>query len=177
MNYKLREKRIVEVNAILATFVPSIHIYDAFTLRRSVILRMCWDHRKGNPKHNFPADLRSDGSWPRYGYDCRPTGGTGLQALAQLIRYVRDLTRLPILTWEYWCGEKIGLGNTETLRLIRESEYGDPTKTCCIFCGTTEWKNGLDWYSYEGKIGPGCGWNTCQKLDKPRGRNHETVPS
>lgn len=167
MKHELRTKRITEANDILATFAPSIHIYDAFTLRRSVILRMCWDVRKPEgAKYNFPADLRSDGSWPRYGYDCRPTGGTGLQALAQLIRYVRDLSRLPFLTWEYWCGEKIGLGNAETLRLIRESEYEDPTKTCCIFCGTTEWKNGIDWYNFQGKVGPGCVWDRCQKREE-----------
>ena len=159
-----RANRIVEANAMLATFAPAIKIYDDFNSWKACALRMCWDHRKVEVMHDFPADLRGDGSWPRHGYRQSPTGGTGLQALAQLIRYVRDLPRLPIKTWEYWSSDKVRLGNTETMRLLRESEYGDPVRTCCIFCGTTEWENGIDWYHVGRKAGPGCAWDQCRKV-------------
>ena len=150
--------RIAQTNRILRTFVPGTILYHD-----GRFLRMCWDTRRGVPKYDFVAHLRGEGSWPRYGYNQRPTGGTGFQALAQLIRYVHDLSRLPIITWEYWTGEKVKLGNEETLRLLRESDYGNPNKTCCILCGTTEFKKGLDWWSLNGKTGPSCWGGRCKE--------------
>lgn len=140
--------RIQIANEILATFVP-ITLY-----RRGPRLRMKWG------RYDLPADLRGDGSLPRYGERQRPCGHTGLTALAQLIRYTRNWTRLPLITWEYWASDTIRLCDAETLRLIRNCDYGNPTKTCCVRCGTTDFK-GLDWWSLDGVTGPSCRYGQC----------------
>ena len=152
-------KRRIEVsNEILDTFVPGVVLYW-----KKNFLRMSWDNRKKKALYDFPAHLRSDGSWPRYGYHNRPTGGTGFQALAQIIRFTRDLSRLPIFTWEYWASEKVKLGNEKTLRLLRESDYGNPLKPCCILCGSIKFEKRIDWWSLDGKIGPSCYMGRCVK--------------
>ena len=143
--------RIGHANLILESFV-SIRLYYG---ERE--LRMRWP-----PQHDFPARLRGDGTWPVYGYNQRPTGGTGMQALAQLIRYVRDLPRFPMKTWEYWASNAIALTNEKTLFLLRTSDYEDPQKTCCVLCGTNEYKKGLDWWSLDGVTGPCCFGGLCR---------------
>jgi hypothetical protein len=161
MSAELTDRRIAIANQVLDTFVPGVLLYQSNHAKRD--LRMCWDVRKGKPKHDFTAQLRGDGSWTRYGYNQRPTGGTGMQALAQLIRYVRDLNRLPLSTWEYWATNKVGLTNEHTVELLKNSDYGDPKKTCCVLCGTTEFKKGLDWWSLDGVTGPSCFGGLCRK--------------
>jgi hypothetical protein len=146
------QARVLEVNRILDTMRGGIFLY--LTPRGQ--LRMGWG------SVSFPAVLRGEGTWPRYGYKERPTGGTGFQALAQLIRYCRDWTRLPVVTWEYWTGPKILLGSAETLRLIKESDYGDPEKTKCVHCGSTTFDRGLDWWSLGGIVGPCCRGGRCR---------------
>ena len=145
-------QRIEEANAILATYQPGTRLY-----LKGHSLRMAWE-----PYFNYSASLRSQGDLPRYGDRHRPCGHTGMQALAQLIRYVRDLNRLPLITWEYWASETILLCNAETLRLLSKSDYGDPTKTCCVLCGTTEFA-GLDWWSLDGVTGPSCRYGGCRR--------------
>jgi hypothetical protein len=105
---------------------------------------------------------RGQGDWPQFGYNQRPTGGTGMQALAQLIRYVRDLPRLPVATWEHWAGDTVKLCTQETVRLIVLSEYGDPRKTSCVLCGDSEFKHGIDWWSLDGVTGPSCLYGKCR---------------
>lgn len=153
----MKPDRVALANSVLETFIPSIQLY-----LRGPRLRMRWDARKEVPRHDFSADLRSDGSWTRWGYNQRPTGGTGMQALAQLIRYVRDLPRLPLATWEYWAGERVKLCTPQTLELIRASDYGDPAKTRCVLCGALEYKRGLDWWSLDGVTGPSCYGGRCK---------------
>lgn len=154
----MSEGRLQIANGILATFIGAgFYLY----LDPRNRLRMTWS----DGRHDFSANLRSDGRWPRYGHDQRPTGGTGLQAIAQVIRYTRDLTRLPLLTWEYWGSDTVRLCNEETLRLIRASDYGDPAKTCCVLCGTTKFK-GLDWWSLDGVTGPSCLAGRCQRNEE-----------
>ena len=143
-------------NLIVDTFVPGVIFYEG-----NSGLRMSWDNRKQPPRHDFSAQLRSDGSWPRYGYHQRPTGGTGFQAMAQLIRYIRDLTRLPLATWEYWGGTTVQLCMPRTLELLRASDYGNKAKTCCVLCGSLEFNGGLDWWSLDGVIGPCCFGGRC----------------
>lgn len=154
-------ERVNVANEILKTFMPGVVLYQRGALVPN--LRMCWDTRKAPipPRHDFSARLRSDGSWPMYGYNVRPSGGTGYQALAQLIRYVRDLPRLPMLTWEYWAGDAVKLCTPATLELLRAGNYGDPDKTHCVLCGSAEWKRGLDWWSLNGVTGPSCRTGNC----------------
>jgi hypothetical protein len=129
-------------------------------------LRMCWCVGRDipwPPKHDFPAQLTNQGDWTRYGYRQRPTGGTGMQALAQLIRYVRDLPRLPLVTWEYWAGDTVQLATPRALEILRASDYGNPKKTCCVLCGDPHFKRGLDWWSLDRVVGPACYGGNCQK--------------
>lgn len=166
----LAETRLSVANEALETFEPAIHLYEG---ERE--LRMCWDFRDPKPRHDFPARLRADGSWTQYGYKQRPTGGTGMQALAQLIRYVRDLPRLPLITWEYWAGERIALCNARTIEILAAGGYGDPEKTCCVLCGTRDFKRGLDWWSLDGVIGPSCYGGICRDA-RQLARDAQAVP-
>lgn len=139
-------QRVEVANQALATFAPSISLYQG-----SRELRMKWG------KHDFPARLRTDGSWPQFGYRQRPTGGTGMQALAQLIRFVRNLPRHPIETFAYWSGERVRLGNPNTVEILRAGGYEDRAKTSCVICGNRDYStSGLDWWSLNGLIGPVC---------------------
>ncbi len=146
------QKRLEIANLALATFLPSVRLYQARELR------MCWDARQPQPKHDFPARLRNSGDWTQYGYRQRPTGSTGMQALAQMIRFVRDLPRLPLITWKYWAGDKINLCTPRTVELLKEGGYGDPLKTLWVLCGVTEFKRGLD-----GVVGPSCFGGRCRE--------------
>lgn len=150
-----RDYRLGVANLVLDTFVPGVMMYEG-----EYGLRMSWDNRK-QPRHDFAARLRSDGSWPLYGYNVRPSGGTAYQGIAQMIRYVRDLPRLPLLTWEYWSGDSVKLCTPRTLELLKSSDYSK--KTNCVLCGSSEWKRGLDWWSLDGKIGPCCSHGKCQE--------------
>jgi len=149
----MRSDRVAVANAALDTFIPGVRLYQDRELR------MAWS------RHDFPARLRSQGDLPAFGYRHRPTGGTGMQALAQLIRYVRDLPRFPLATWEYWAGERVKLCTALTVELIGSSDYGDPTKTRCVLCGDSEFKRGLDWWSLDGITGPCCGFGRCRPVE------------
>lgn len=151
-----RASRLETANKALGTFAPAVRLYDG-----ARELRMCWDARVQPPKRDFAARLRSDGSWPLYGYRQRPCGGTGMQAIAQLIRYVRDLSRLPIDTWEYWGGHSVQLCTAETVDILRGGGYADPKKTACVLCGKGTFKGGLDWWSLDGVTGPCCMHGRC----------------
>jgi hypothetical protein len=157
------EYRIGVANLVLDTVAPGVLLY------RTKELRMCWDHRRQPPKYDFPARLREGGDWPSFGYRQRSTGGTGFQALAQLIRYVRDLPRLPMVTWEYWASESVKLGTPRTVELLRSGGYSDPRKTCCVLCGDPDFKRGLDWWSLDGIVGPSCRFGECRELPPMEG--------
>lgn len=154
-----RDYRRGVANMVLGTITPGYLLYEG-----NHSLRLCWDINKDHSKlHDVPASLRAEGDWPRYGYSQRITGGTGYSAIGQLIRYVRDLPRLPMATWEYWASESIKLANERTLQILRSSDYADPKKTCCVLCGSLEFKQGIDWYSLDGKIGPCCKYLRCRE--------------
>jgi hypothetical protein len=144
----VKTERIEVANRVLETFC-TIRLSD-----RSGRLWMEWP-----PRFAFPAALRGDGTWPRYGYYQRPCGGTGLNATAQIIRYVRDLPRLPMRAWRHWASENVKLCCAETLRLLEASEY--PARTACVLCGRDDWTRGLDWWSLGKIIGPVCSFGNC----------------
>ena len=150
-----RAYRLGIANLVADTFVPGVIFYEG-----EHGLRMSWDNRRQPVRFDYAAMLRSDGSWPKYGYRQRPTGGTGFQGMAQLIRYIRDLPRLPMATWEYWAGKSVQLGTERTLEILRGSDYGNPEKTKCVLCGTLDFK-GLDWWSLDGITGPCCFGGRC----------------
>lgn len=155
-------ERIVVANRVLQTYEPAIELYQG-----GRELRVRWDIRHSAKQRgdcDFPARLRHDGTWPMYGYHKFPTGGTGQQSVAQLIRYVRDLNRLPIDTWEYWASKTVQLCTDETVQILAASDYGNPLKTCCVLCGTTDYSlRGLDWWGLDGLTGPCCWGGRCRK--------------
>jgi hypothetical protein len=151
LNY---DGRIVAANSILNTFVPGVVLYQG---ERE--LWMSWG-RVGPRFRTFPARLRGEGDIPQYGYRQRPCGGTGMQALAQIIRYVRDLPRLPMDTWEYWVSSTVQLGSIDTLTLLRAAGYDHPSKTRCVLC-KGPYKRGIDWWSKDGVTGPCCFGGLC----------------
>jgi hypothetical protein len=153
------DERIEVADEAVWTFIPGVQFY----WQRE--LRMCWPKWDKKSMHDFPARLRSSGDWPMFGYHQRPTGGTGMQAIAQLIRYIRDLPRLPLETWEYWASDTIKLTTPQTVEILRLGGYFDPKKTCCVLCGKTDWsKGGLDWWSLDKVIGPSCWGGRCRDV-------------
>jgi hypothetical protein len=149
----IRTSRLLVANNALQSFMPHV------VLHGSRELRMSWQI-KGYPMRDYPARLRATGDWPAYGYRHRPCGGTGYQALAQLIRYVRDLPRLPLATWKYWASDKIALCGTNTVDILSESDYGE--RMNCVLCGSDKYDGGVDWWSNDGVVGPCCMWGaTC----------------
>ena len=124
-------------------------------------LRMYEDWGDGaGPRADLPASLCPNGMWPvshrRYS-----GGGTQMNSVAQLIRWVRDLPRLPLDSWEYWASETVRLCNPETLAILKGSDYGD--KTSCVLCGSPKFQGGLDWWSLNGVTGPSCKSGHCQQ--------------
>jgi hypothetical protein len=74
-------------------------------------------------------------------------GGTYTVATAMLVRWVRDLTRKRL---EWW----LGVGGPQVVEVLEATDYADPAKTCCVFCGRTDGQ--MDWFSHPDHDGPGC---------------------
>lgn len=147
-------------NMVLGSFESKVLLYD--TEGRG--LRMCWPVGPGliwPPKYDFTARLQADGRWPKYGFHHRPCGGTGMQAVAQMIRYVRDLPRLPLSCWLHWAGPTVQLASPRTLEILKASDYGNPQKTCCVLCGSIIFGYLVDWWSVDGITGPCCRAGQC----------------
>jgi hypothetical protein len=155
-----REERIQVANSALTTFIPGCRLYQG---ERE--LRMTWGERK---VWDFPSRLNSNGNQTEFGYRQRPTGGTGMQALAQLIRYARDLTRLPLSTFEYWSGDRVKLCKPTTVEILAAGDYGDPKKTCCVLCGAIGFIG--DWWSLDKVVGPCCSWSNPNGCKQEKGR-------
>lgn len=101
-------------------------------------------------------------------------GGTQSRAMAQLVRWWRGQTVLPMETWEYWASDTVKLCKPETLTILRE--VGWPEKVPCVLCGRTP-PAGLDWWDLDKVSGPCCSFsnlNGCRQEGKcnscePRG--------
>lgn len=149
--------RISVALSALDTFAPGVKLYMG---RRE--LRMSWDIRLTiPPRHDFPARLRTKGDIPEFGQEVFPGGGTSLQALGQLIRFIRDLPRLPIDTWKYWSGSKVQLCTPHTVELLVGAGWDADGKTTCVLCGSVKFKGGLDWWGLDGVTGPCCSGGRC----------------
>ena len=151
--------RIETANKVMDLFVPGV------TLHQGRELRIKWTGVSTGRQCDYPARLR--GHWlcsvPRHRTHW---GGTCENAIAQLILYVRDRPRLPMVTWEYWTAPtgNVKLGREEArskiLPILRASDYNDPKKTCCVLCGASPCV-GLDWWSLDGVEGPCCSMGKC----------------
>lgn len=103
----------------------------------------------------------STGWYPALNYGRHGMGGTQAGSVMQLAHWVRGKPRVPVSTWEYWCGPKIGLADRELIDRLKASSYGDPKMTACVLCGAAQVG---DWWSKGKLVGPVCGWTTgCQQ--------------
>jgi hypothetical protein len=74
----------------------------------------------------------------------------------------RTCTPVPLRSWEYWCGETMGLGRLlpgDTVAILKQLGYDD-ANTLCVLCGQEP--DGLDWYCLNGLVGPCCAMQKCQ---------------
>ncbi len=155
---------IAQANKILQSFYPDFEIY------RSASRRLRIKSRYGD----IPANVASHSGSLSCNYGKLGTGGTGALAIGQLIRWIRNQTRLPLISWEYWSSEKIKLCNNKTVELVKNSSYCNDKKTCCVLCGS---KNVGDWWIRDGIVGPCCYLGRCygKRENVERKKFHETV--
>lgn len=102
--------------------------------------------------------------------DKLPVGGTTIKAISNLVNWVRDFPCLPIQTWEYWCGDSVGMKpKEEILSILRESDY--PKELKCAFCGSAG--GSFDWYDFaQGHkySGLGCYRPECSQIKAVRNK-------
>lgn len=116
----------------------------------------------------FPLTIRGQRQtvsrrWMTRGQDFYPTwkniwphGGTATTALAQLVRWIKELPVLPITSWEYWASDQVKLLSRDAADQLKRDGY--PVTAKCVLCDQ-EVKS-LDWWSLDGVSGPCCGWTT-----------------
>lgn len=100
-------------------------------------------------------------------------GGTCCVAMAQLIRWIQGKPVVPLVCWQNWCGDHVGLarargGNhaTELLQALREGGY--PEHANCVLCGVR--LTNYDWWCLDGVSGPCCNWTEgCRQEGKEAG--------
>lgn len=81
-----------------------------------------------------------------------PYGGTTLQALHQLIVWLRNGYVFPIGVWSYWSSDKIKLGSDTTVQILKDG--GWPERATCMKCQSLI-EGRFDWFSINGN--EGCG--------------------
>ena len=148
-----QQQRLATANAALQCFVPDTRL----ELRNGRVF-VCWENYRGKPASRMWM-TRGGSFYPMWSHKWAH-GGTCTIAMAQLVRWVRGLTVLPMTTWEYWVGERVGLAGwrgkdkqEELLATLRNAGY--PLVSTCIFCGKSPIGR-FDWYSYRGKEGTVC---------------------
>lgn len=150
------DRRLKSANQALRTFAPALHF-----ARYRGRLYLEQRHQDLSPVV-LPAMLRGDGSWPKY-WDKYAHGGTAGQAVAQLIRFIRDSTRQPLKVWLYWTSDSIGLGDQTTVGILQKAGYADPAKVCCVLCGAELEQRASDWWSQgagKNKVAGPCCWRS-----------------
>lgn len=152
---------LTEANAILAIFEPEL------TLER-VNNRLWIVFRDRDRTTRRLARLNASGCTLQRYHDLG-MGGTGAQAVAQLVRWARGDTRLPLSAWQWWCGRMVYLARErgpELLTALQASSYPDAAKTGCVLCGAAGCG---DWWSLDGVVGPCCCWNEgCRQRGEAR---------
>lgn len=99
-----------------------------------------------------------------------PTGGTCTNAIAMLVRYVRNQPVYPLGTWKYWASDTILMWRDPVIRdrnllLLEKSDW--PRNPHCIFCDRDLTGKTWDWYSWKGLplSGIGCSPYDPEKCD------------
>ncbi len=83
-------------------------------------------------------------------------GGTCVQALSQLVRWLQCKPVLPLHVWRWWTGPGIAMGmdrGPEIVSILREAGY--PEQVNCVLCDQPI-SGGLDWWNVEKVSGPCC---------------------
>jgi len=114
--------------------------------------------------YSRPWATRCGSAYPSWS-DKLSCGGTMMTAIAQLALWVRGLPCYPIQTWEYWCGETVGMrGGEKILPLLRDSGCY-PDGLSCAFCGARDVERDWYWFSPHPKhSGFGCQRPECQPI-------------
>jgi len=146
---------MASVNAVLDTFAPGWTLDCLSRLHCSPL----W--LRGPEDRALIVRLNRDRLWLAGAGHRLGMGGVTEQAIVQLVLWCRDQPRVPMAWWLYACSEKIGLGSSETIRLLKASDYGDPARTCCVLCGAA---NPTDWWSLAKVLGPCCWMGRCNEV-------------
>jgi hypothetical protein len=155
MNTKLET-----VNAAIAIFAPGT------TVRRGLTGWLVeWADYRGKQYSRRWAVQRGSDTWPVF-HRKWTQGGTGCNALAQLMRWLQDRPVFGISTWQYWVGPSIRLGKPELIDVLLQGGY--PADHVCVLCGKTivPSVDGLDWWSLKGVSGPSCRFSECRNKER-----------
>lgn len=154
-----QSRRVVVANAVLALFAERTWVAHD---RGFVVVN--WRH--------FTGELLARRWMTRGGQSFYPVwsrkwghGGTRCTALSQLVRWIQGKPVLPMSTWRYWAGDRVGLGRErgpEIVRLLTEGGY--PLQSQCVLCGC-DLLQGLDWWHLDKLSGPCCNsHNGCRQI-------------
>jgi hypothetical protein len=87
--------------------------------------------------------------WNAYGQGIWNTTQAGV--LAALLRWINDEPRFPLSMW--------GAHNApEVQARLQGTDFDDPARTCCIFCGSAV---APEWWGHADCWGPGCLAEAC----------------
>lgn len=147
------DDKIEVANEVLKSFAPGTS------------LRLCPTGYVMVQWTSFYPPFRFEKRWMTRGQDFYPVwhrqwghGGTASTALAQLVRWCKGKTVLPLSSWRYWAGE--------TCRLLRQQDDngeaalkalldgGYPETVPCVLCGSHDHIG--DWWSLKKVVGPCC---------------------
>jgi hypothetical protein len=118
--------------------------------------------------HHLLANLRSDRRWFGRKIDrFLGMGGTQENYICQLVNFIHDKPRMPIICLDYWGSLGIDPHNKAT-ELLLTFGYEDVTKVCCISCKKYP-SEGIDWYAFGRKVGPCCHKPACYQ-PQPSGK-------
>jgi hypothetical protein len=141
----INEERLKVSNEIIRNWHPTL----CLTVKSGKIHASWYDYRG---YHEKPWLCRKGSFFPSIANKIS-IGGTSIQAITQLVRWTRELSVLPLSTWEYWCSPTVGLKpKDKILELLNEMKY--PKHHKCCWCGIDLQQ--FDWFSLGKKEGPGC---------------------
>ena len=150
------EGRLRQANEILNCYAPHVTLER----RKGRLWLQYRSPHGGRWECAKAAVLNSSGCSLGCNYGALSMGGTCAQATAQLVRWLRNDTRLPLDTWRYWNSPTVALGREHgprMLDLLQASDYDDPRKTACVLCGNPRIG---DWWSLDGVVGPCCDYRS-----------------
>lgn len=141
-------ERVEQANGVISIFEPSVKL----TVQNN---RLYFNHRD----YKAPANLRSDHRWFENDKIHHMISGTTENFICQLVNWVKDNPRLPLRCLEYWNSLGIDKQGNTTFFLNRWG-YEDTSKVCCVTCKVYPIQS-IDWYAFDGVVGPCCRKREC----------------